>query len=291
MWFLLAVGSALIFGAAGLLMKASQAAGGNTSHLLFGLYLAGTVGFGLNSLLTPPDDWLSGSLLLAGLIVGAGSAWGNLVWMKALAFGPAGLTSLLTNLNIVVVVLLAVVWYGESLGLLQFIGICLLFGAISLVTVRPGESWTIREKTWFALILLAILLFTFRNGGLKVTGEMALPGAAVLFVGYLFSLIWFGAAMIRERRRNTPKKHNKKADRHELIGLRYGLLAGSCSYGGLQLYALALERGPANLIAPIFAANSLVIALGAMFFFQERLNTLQKWAVLCLLVGLMLVRA
>ena len=75
-----------------------------------------------------------------------------------------------------------------------------------------------------------------------------------------------------------------------LIGIRWGLLAGCCSYGGLQLYAMALEIGPANIIAPIFAANSLVIALGAIVFFRETLTRLQIAAVLLLFIGLVLVR-
>ena len=277
MWFVLAVLSALVFGAAGLFMKASQARGGSTPHLLFGLYAAGALGFLLHSFITPPDSWLHWQLWTAGLIIGAGSAWGNLIWMRELDYGPASLTSLFTNMNIVLVIGLATLWYGETVSTFQWTGIVLLLGAIALVSIRPSEPLTIREKTWFALILFSIVLFTFRNGGLKVTSELALSNAAVLLIGYALSMVWFGASIIKKTRINMP-------------GLGWGLLAGCCSYGGLQLYASALEMGPANIIAPIFATNSLVIALGAIVFFNEKLTRLQMLAVFLLLSGLVLVR-
>ncbi len=291
MWFVLAVLSALVFGAAGLFMKASQAAGGSTRHLLFGLYAAGAVGFFVHSFFTPPESWYSWQLWLGGLIIGAGSAWGNLIWMRALDYGPASLTSLFTNMNIVLVILLATFWYGESVNGFQWTGIALLLGAIALVSLRPGEPLTIREKTWFALIVFSIALFTFRNGGLKVTSELELSNAAVLFIGYLLSLIWFGASIMRRGRLTVADIPDISEQRSTaLIGIRWGLLAGCCSYGGLQLYAMALEIGPANIIAPIFAANSLVIALGAIVFFRETLTRLQIAAVLLLFIGLVLVR-
>lgn len=89
MWFVVAVASAVIFGAAGLVMKISQMRGGSLNHLLLGLYISGTLGFYINSRLEQTLDWTDWRLWLAGLVVGSGSAWGNLVFMKALEYGPA----------------------------------------------------------------------------------------------------------------------------------------------------------------------------------------------------------
>jgi drug/metabolite transporter (DMT)-like permease len=286
MWFLLASLSALIFGAAGLFMKASQANGGTVRHMLFGLYAAGATGFFVHVLFDPPQTWWNGALWLGGFIVGVGSAWGNLIWMRALDYGPAGLTSLFTNMNIVLVIVIATWWYGERLETLQWTGILLLLLAVMLVSVRPGEPLSIRERTWFLLIAISILLFTFRNGGLKVTGELELNAAAVLLIGYVFSLLWFAGSIWSRRHETVTDEQKKQAVR----GLRWGLLAGVCSYGGLQCYALALTIGPANIIAPMFAANSLVIAFGAVWLFHERLTRLQWLAVLFLCCGLMFVR-
>uniref|UniRef100_UPI0030B891E2 DMT family transporter n=1 Tax=Cohnella rhizosphaerae TaxID=1457232 RepID=UPI0030B891E2 len=69
-----------------------------------------------------------------------------------------------------------------------------------------------------------------------------------------------------------------------------GLAAGAFSYGGLQLYAVALARGPAHLVAPIFAANSLVVVILSLAVYRERLSVPQIAALICLLGGLVLIR-
>jgi drug/metabolite transporter (DMT)-like permease len=285
MWFLLAICSAIIFGAAGLFMKASQVRTGSVNHMLFGLYAAGALGFFVHSLFTPPTNWFSWSLLFAGIVVGIGSAWGNIIWMKAIEYGPTSLTSLLTNLNIVIVMMLAMIWYEETLSSYQIVGVLLLLIGIAFITIRPNESIDIRARRWYFFMLIAIVLFTFRNGGLKVTSEAAMSNSTVLFIAYFLSMLWFSVTLI--------KRNDKRDDKHterSKSGLIWGLFAGICSYGGLQLYALALEQGPANIIAPIFAANSLVIALGAVFFFKEKLTRLQWIAIVILLAGLIFVR-
>jgi drug/metabolite transporter (DMT)-like permease len=187
-------------------------------------------------------------------------------------------------MNIVLVIMLATWWYGETVSSIQWLGILALLMAIAFISIRPGESWSISEKTWFLLIALSILLFTFRNGGLKVTNELHMSSSVVLFIAYLLSAIWFAFSVARKSPDSTPPSTAKS-------GLIWGLLAGICSYGGLQLYAIALESGPANIVAPLFATNSLVIAIGAIVFFRERLTILQLIAGLFLLLGLILVRS
>ncbi|SDT21372.1 Uncharacterized membrane protein [Paenibacillaceae bacterium GAS479] len=298
-WLLIAIGSALIFGFAGWWMKVSQMKGGDNNFLLLGLYITGTAGFLVQCLLD--GGWKafgSWQLWLFGAVIGAGSAWGNAVFMKALQHGPASLTSPITNLNIVFVVALSVFLYGESLGPWEAAGISLLLAAAILIAIHPAEKLALTSRVWFLYTGAAVLLFTFRNGGLKVTGELGLPASAVLFIGYLLSLFWFaGQAWLG--RSQQPARHAEAkqtatngapASFSQRIGLQLGLLTGIFSYGGLQLYALALETGKANLAAPIFATNSLVVAAGSILLYRERLTRLQWLAFASLMAGLIMVR-
>lgn len=76
MWFLTSVLSALLFGFAGFSMKYGTHVKASSKHVLLGLYLSGSVGFSLWT--TYRGQWeVSLSLLLAGIIVGIGSAFGN----------------------------------------------------------------------------------------------------------------------------------------------------------------------------------------------------------------------
>lgn len=280
MWLMTAIGSAFLFGLAGWWMKVSQMKGGSTRMLLIGLYGAGAVGFGVHTAFEGRlNDVLLPGVWLAGILIGAGSAWGNALFMKALQYGPASLTSPLTNLNIVFVVAMATFWYNEPLGLIQTIGIVMLLLAVVLIAYKRKEPLSIKEKRWFIIVGLAIVMFALRNGGLKVTDELGLSSAPILFVAYALSLLWFLIPSKEQRERASDR-----------VGLQLGLAAGMFSYGGLQLYAYAISTGQANLAAPIFATNSLVVAVGSILFYKERLTMPQWAAFLFLLAGLIVIK-
>ncbi|MBH5319252.1 DMT family transporter [Paenibacillus sp. GSMTC-2017] len=280
MWLITALASALIFGLAGWWMKVSQMQGGSTRMLLLALYASGALGFCIHSIIEGSFAFvLDIRIWVAGVIIGIGSAWGNSLFMKALQYGPASLTSPLTNMNIVLVVMMSIWWYKEPISLIQTIGISLLLIAVILIAYRQKEPLTIAEKRWFILVALAIVMFALRNGGLKVTDELSLPSAPILFVAYTLSMLWFF----------IPTKEVVTA-KSKRIGIKLGLAAGLFSYGGLQLYAIALAIGQANLVAPIFATNSLIVAIGSILLFKERLNLVQGAAYLFMLAGLIVIR-
>lgn len=280
MWLITAIGSAILFGLAGWWMKVSQMRGGSTRTLLLGLYASGTLGFGVHAALEGTIAMLANpAIWIAGIIIGAGSAWGNALFMKALYFGPASLTSPLTNMNIILVIALATWWYKEPLSASEAVGITLLLLSVVFIAHKRKEPLSIKEKRWFLLVGTAIIMFALRNGGLKVTDELRLPSAPILFIAYSLSLCWFlipaKAAATRSAKRT---------------GIWFGIVAGLFSYGGLQLYAMALASGQANLAAPIFATNSLVVAAGAIAYYKEKLTIVQWAAFACTILGLIIIR-
>ncbi|KQX45236.1 EamA family transporter [Paenibacillus sp. Root444D2] len=294
MWFIAAVGSAVLFGLTGFFMKVSQMRQGSTPHLLLGLYLTGTLGFAVNSLWEGSlflDDW---RVWLAGIIIGVGSGWGNVVFMKALENGPASLTAPLMNLNILLVILMSVTIYNEHINSTEAGGIVLLIASAVLVSIKLKEPLTIKEKKWFALVALGGLLFFFRNGGLKVTAELALANTPILLISYLLSAIWFAiAAANHTKKQQKPVQQGLIATYDALpsrTGLLWGLLSGCFSYGGLQLYSVALQMGPGSIVAPIFSTYGLVVVIGSVLVYKERLTLFQTIALFLLFAGLVLVK-
>ncbi|REE57480.1 putative membrane protein [Paenibacillus taihuensis] len=286
MWFAAAIGSAILFGLAGWWMKVSQMQNGSSAYLLLGLYISGTCGFGIHAAV---EHTLAASLgdprvWLAGLLIGAGSALGNALFMKALECGPASLTSPLTNMNIILVIGLGMLVYDEPLSGTELGGVLLLLIAVVLVSVRGRAADARIQSQWYFYVGVSIVLFAIRNGGLKVTDELGLESAPILFVAYSLSILWFAWAAWKEKlpanRRTSPSA----------IGMRWGILAGLFSYGGLQLYAISLETGQASIAGPIFSANSLVVAAGAIVLYRERLSAKQWLAFVMTIAGLILIR-
>lgn len=282
MWFILALFSSVTFGLAGFMMKVSSARRGSTDHLLWGLYFSGTLGF-LWWMFQTGVAWLNPAIIIAGIIIGFGSAAGNLLFMKALEYGPASLTSPLVNINIVLTITMSMLLYGERLSVFEMVGVILLVIAVSLLPIDPNESLRIRNMRWYVLVLTATLLFFLRNGGLKITEEMKLPGATILFVSYVFGLIWFTVEILRKKGVTTSKESVR-------IGLGWGLGAGIFSFAGMQFYAVALEVGPASIVAPIFATNSLVVAILSILIYRERLSWMQTICLVLLFAGLIAIR-
>lgn len=286
-WFILALASAWVFGMAGLFMKASQANNGSSPHLLIGLYTSASILFVLHATLTHQWIGLDWTWIVAGIIVGSGSAWGNDLFMRALNHGPASLTSPLSNMNVVFVVIGSSIWYHEALSAWQTAAICCLIAAVFLLTYKPANAASQIQSSpalpwkWFLLILACMLLFAIRNGGLKVTQELEFSNTAILAIAYLWSFSWFLPPVIRKNHDVSVKIR---------LAWLWGLAAGVCSYGGMQLFVYALENGQANIVAPIFATNSLVIALGSIWFFRERLGKWQWIAFGLLLCGLVWIR-
>lgn len=282
MWFILALLSSISFGLAGFMMKVSSAKKGSTDHLLWGLYLSGTLGF-LWWMFQTNVVTFSWPIWIAGIVIGFGSAIGNLLFMKALDYGPASLTSPLVNSNIVLTILLSILLYGERLSLSEAIGVTLLIGAVVLLPIDPDEDLRIRNLRWYVLVLTATLLFFLRNGGLKITEEMKLPNATILFISYLFGLVWFSVALLRKKAPQATQSQMK-------TGLSWGLASGIFSFGGMQIYAIALEDGPASIVAPIFATNSLIVALLSILIYRERLSLVQTISLGLLFIGLVAIR-
>jgi drug/metabolite transporter (DMT)-like permease len=283
-WFAIAALSSLTFGLGGFFMKVSAARRGSVAHLLLGLYLTGTLGFLIWM-------WKEGTFradvptLVGGLLLGLGSTLGNVLFMKALDHGPASLTTPLVNTNILLIILFSVIVYGERLSWFETAGVTLLVLAILLIPIDRNEKLAIRNPRWYALVLTATLLFSFRNGGLKVTQEMHIPGTPVLFYGYVLGLIWFVVEILRQ-----PQSGDAESRRAARTGLFWGLLCGIFSFLGMQLYSIALIDGPASIVAPMFATNSLIVAILSILIYRERLSLLQTCSLVFLFTGLILIR-
>ncbi|WP_256436396.1 MULTISPECIES: EamA family transporter [unclassified Brevibacillus] len=279
---MLALFSSITFGLGSFMMKVCSANRGSTVHLLWGLYLTGTLCF--FAWVQYTDGWMfTLQVLLAGLIIGVGTSTGNLLFMHALKIGPASLTSPVVNSNVIFTIGLSLLFYGESLSLPQWIGVTLLVLAVMILPIDPDENLRIRSMKWYLLVVGATFLFFLRNGGLKVTEEMHLPNAMILLIGYFFGFILFSIEILR-------KKHVEMPRTHKQIGVRWGLGSGIFSFAGMQIYAVAVANGPASIVSPIFSTNSLVVALLSIWIYKERLSFLQTISLILLFVGLIFTR-
>ena len=217
--------------------------------------------------------------------------------MKALDNGPASLTAPLMNLNILLVILMSVTIYGEHIQSIEVGGIVLLITSAILVSIKLKEPLTIKEKKWFGLVVLGGLLFFFRNGGLKVTAELLLANTPILFISYLLSAIWFAIAALSNSRNFSNALHKNSVEK-PLIGLHrltvqdfYGVCSLAVSHtAAFSSTPSRYKIGRGSIVAPIFSTYGLVVVVGSVLVYKERLTLLQAIALFLLFAGLILVK-
>ncbi|NKB47154.1 MAG: EamA family transporter [Legionellales bacterium] len=277
-WLWAALLSTFAFGFGAFLLKVAAHRGYHSGPTLLGLYLPGVVLFAIPVFIE--SAWsIQSTVLLASLLIGAGSIVGNITFLKALMLGPGNLTIPLINTHLILIVVMSITLFGEILTGQMILGISLLLLATSLITYNPTKTQSLVSKWWFVYVVLTILFVFIRNGGLKVTQELSFNNYLILFYSYLggvlFSVcqIWMHPSSI-----------------HACYpAIRLGLITGVFSFLGLYLYAYALETGPASIVAPIYTTYSLVAVMLCAIFYKEKLQMPQKIALGSLLIGLWLL--
>jgi len=281
-WFITTILGACIFGLGGFFIRL-----GSTRHqdagilTLLGLYTTGTICF---LLFAQVQGTLAISIALVGwgIAVSLGSVLGNQFWVQAFRYGPSSLSGPLINTYNILIILMSVIFFGESLSITEMMAIGLILVSVSLITYDPNENFRVNNRIWYILIVLAILAFFMRNGGLKITEEQSLDNTMILAVAYMVGIIWFSVRLSNHRELIT----------RPLLGfsLGWGLVAGVCSFSGMQLFAYSIEHGPASIVAPVFSMNGLVFALLTIIFLGERLSRFQILALFICIAGLVLVQ-
>ena len=152
MWFLMAILTAFMFGLSSFLIKLGTIKGSSIDHLLVGFHISGALGF-IGFIFIHSEFTIEVTLLIAALVVGIASILGNTYYVKALHYGPTGLTTALTNLNVVLVVAMSIAFYGENLNLLKLITIIILFFSICLIPLKLSRNtFTILSSKWYTYI-------------------------------------------------------------------------------------------------------------------------------------------
>lgn len=282
MWLATSILSAFFFALASFIITIGAKKNYFISQLLLGLYISGGFMFAGYLAIYNRFDF-SYQILLWGIIIGLGSSLGNALFTYALRLGPVSLTAPLANTNVILVIAMSVLYYGEVLTFLQSIAILMLLAACFVLPFDPDENKNVRNKSWFVVMFFTVIFLFLLNGGLKITQELGLDNSLVLFYSYIFSTAGFILSI------KYIKHTNQNTFYWQKNAINIGLFAGIFSFLGLQMYSYALIVGPASIVVPIFSSRNVLVAMMCLLYFREKLSTFQLVALSSLLAGLMLV--
>lgn len=298
MWVVYAILSAIVFGTASVIMKTATLKKCIDQYVLWGLYFTGSLFF-FSQCFNEFSFNHNYLFYIWVFLIGLGSFYGNWFIIKALEIGPASLTAPMLNLNIPFIILMSVLFYGESINLLKIIIISLLLISVLIVKIDPNEKFVIKDYRWFVWVILGSFFLFLREGGLKITQELNFNNNIILLFAYLFCLFLSSIALflkeIKLQKNNFSNQYfNFKIflhmfkEKNRIYGLYFGLITGICSGVGLYFFSYALQTGSASIATLIFSARSLVIVVLSYFIHKERLSLFQKISVTLLCIGLAL---
>ena len=273
---------AVMFGLGGVLFKWNAHNLGDDNYFFGGLYSVGATCFFIDGFDTL-SELNDAKYFIMAAIVGLGAAGGNFALSQGMRYGPAGLTSAFAKANIIIVILLSSVYYGETITWIEGLGILFFFLAMIVVNLKVNKLNKPTNRTWVLIMMACIILLAFRNGGIKVVNELGLSGVLVAAVAYTYCAMVSIMLILKNRTKPSQSKVTK------LKTAVIGILTGIVSYGGLYFYITAIKGGPGSVVITIFSLDMFFILLLSYLLFGERLNRNQIFGFLLSAIGLILI--
>jgi transporter family protein len=281
MWIVYALGSALFAGITSILAKAGiKETSSNVATairtvvvLLFAWLMVFVVG---------SEDTIASIssktlifLVLSGLATGA--SW--LCYFRALQLGHVNKVVPVDKSSIVLTVLLAIIFLGEteSLGV-KLAGIATIgVGTYLMIQKKPGETKTAVGSKWLVYAALSALFasLTAILGKIGISDVESNLGTAVRTIVVLV-MAWVVVFVTKEQQgvRGIPRRD-----------LLFICLSGVATGASWLCFYKALQDGPASLVVPIDRLSIIVTVAVAYFAFKERLTRKALVGLVLIVVG------
>lgn len=283
MWILFAFGSAVFAGITAVLAKIGIE---NTdSYLATALRMLVIVPFSwlMVLLVGSQQDILSLSvyntifLVLSG--VATGVSW--ICYFKALSIGDVNKVVPIDKSSVILTMLLAFIFLGESLSWLKIL--CLiLIGLGTLLMIEPKEE--AKKGTKKTFLVYAVLSAFFASvtsilGKVGISGVEANLGTAIRNIVVLL-MAWL-LVFYLGKQKEIPEVSRKS-------GIFITLSGFSTGFSWLCYYR-ALQEGPASIVVPIDKLSVVVSVLFAYIVFHEKLSARALCGLVILVAGTLLL--
>lgn len=214
--------------------------------------------------------------ILLGLLFGAVTAFQGITNILAFGCGPMSYTSVIISFSTLISALSGLMFFGESMGWAQIVGIVLMLGSFVLAAKKGSEEEKKANLKWFLLCLAAFAA----TGGIGImqkvhqSSQYSSELNAFLVIAFISSAIFCALfAVILNQKTNTVKKHNSK---HIWLMLGIMLVSGVCVAinNKFNLYLSGIMDSA--VFFPIVNGGGLVLTtLAAVWLFKEKLSKKQ----------------
>jgi drug/metabolite transporter (DMT)-like permease len=287
MWIIYSLLAAIFFGARGIMYQWTSQKNINRNLMLFGVFF---IGFIVSSfaMYVLDQQWYAWEDVLVGLTLGLGSFASNAFLHKGFSVGKASLISILAGLPPLFVVLLAFLFWEETLTAQQLIGFIVIFAG--LYTIRYSNDISFKNLQGAQWGLLAALFFAFNDllGKQSTRIEADIFGTLTLMFGFgsfLFAVSWLTKRnkIVHDESDPRPRWSDRKT-------FSCGLLIGLTNVAGMTAIISAFAIGTTGLVSAISAMNILIILLYSRVILKESFSRQEVIGLTAALVGILILR-
>ncbi len=283
-WFVLAIGTAMMWGSAGIFAKLSTPKIGVYRVALLisiveaPMYFVAFLYWRESGAISSEEFLLAVSSCVIGVL-------GYLCFFESIMDGQVSIAGTISAAYPALTVLGALIILSESLTSVQAIGVVAIIGGVVALSYEPNPG-SIHAMSRRALIfsLLAFSLWGFWSLTSKMAVDQVGPGN--IFGFYVISSLtapvlyaWFRRVRPGALRGDDPSR-------------RFWLLGGiglGINVTGTFLYSFALGEGTASLVVPTSSAYPLVTVVLAIALLREKVDKMHLVALGVVVVGLVMI--
>lgn len=287
MWIIYALLAALFFGMRGVMYQWTSQKNINRNLMLFGVFF---VGFVISSIAMYLLDqqWHAWTDVSVGLAMGFGSFAANAALHKGFSTGKASLISILAGLPPLFVVLLAFLFWNETLTTQQLIGFIIIF--VGLYTIRYSNDISFSNLQGAQWGLLAALCFALNDLLGKQSTRLDADMFATLTLMFGFGSFLFAASWLKNRRVTDHEGKDVVPHWSNIKTFYCGMAVGLTNVAGMMAILPAFALGATGLVSAIAAMNILIILLYSRVFLKETFSRQEILGLVAALAGILILR-
>jgi len=152
--------------------------------------------------------------------------------------------------------------------------------AACIIQYQPNKTAHIEYKLWILSCCLALLSIGTVGVIMKFSTYQHFSMSEMLVSMYGGGAVYLSLLARKELKKLTAHK----------IEIKIGVLVGILSTIGYSCYLFALKEGPSGVVYPIISLNCIVVLIGSLIIFKERLKKYQLLGIILTLCGVVLTK-
>ncbi len=224
-----------------------------------------------------PNNWQVYALFFAANLI---YVIHDILKAKGYKYLDVSVSTILFQLSKVFFIFYGLVFFHEKLSILEIIGIVLVLGGVTLVSLNK-EKFSINKYAWI-MFGAALAFATAMSIDVGISKQFSLPFYLLVIYTVPATIIFFAG-----RKGATSLKKDffisKKSPRLFII-------AGTASALGMLFYLLALRQGQISIVAPLSSVTVLLNIIVSYIFLKERQDTVKRVvAAILVITGIFLL--